>query len=425
MKKFIAKIHLWLSVPFGVVITILCLTGALLVFETEIQEVTNPSLYKAKVSDSGRMPINLLMPKVKEQLSDSVVISSVQIPSNSSKNYRMGFGQGRTSLLVDPYTAEIKGQVSPSAKGTFYSFIRRFHRWFLFQYSRDSFSWGKMITGVSTLVFVFIMITGIIIWVPKTLKMLKTRLSIKTNASRFRFWYDTHLAGGIWVALLLLTMCLTGLTWSFNWYRNGFYKVFGVETSAPSQVVQQTQQGQGNGRGSQEGRPERVDGNSDKQGQINREGRGGERPEGAENPERQERSGGRGGYQRQGGPNYAVWDDVYASLSKENPRAKAISIQNGTASVSINKRGNTRASDSYTFDGLTGEITDIKYYKYQDRSSKIRGWIYAVHVGTWGGMFTRILYFIACLAGASLPLTGYYIYLKKWRVRRKKKTRTA
>ena len=26
-------------------------------------------------------------------------------------------------------------------------------------------------------------------------------------------------------------MALTGLSWSFSWYRTGFYKVFGVETT--------------------------------------------------------------------------------------------------------------------------------------------------------------------------------------------------
>lgn len=38
MKKFFAKIHLWLSIPFGIIIAIVCLTGAILVFETEILE---------------------------------------------------------------------------------------------------------------------------------------------------------------------------------------------------------------------------------------------------------------------------------------------------------------------------------------------------------------------------------------------------
>ena len=38
MRKFFAKVHLWLSIPFGIIIAIVCLTGAILVFETEILE---------------------------------------------------------------------------------------------------------------------------------------------------------------------------------------------------------------------------------------------------------------------------------------------------------------------------------------------------------------------------------------------------
>ena len=40
---------------------------------------------------------------------------------------------------------------------------------------------------------------------------------------------DLHVAGGMYALFFLLAMALTGLTWSFGWYRTGFYKVFGVE----------------------------------------------------------------------------------------------------------------------------------------------------------------------------------------------------
>ena len=33
----------------------------------------------------------------------------------------------------------------------------------------------------------------------------------------------------MYALFFLLAMALTGLTWSFGWYRTGFYKVFGVE----------------------------------------------------------------------------------------------------------------------------------------------------------------------------------------------------
>ncbi len=36
MKKFFHKIHLWLAIPFGVLITLVFLTGAMLVFEDDI-----------------------------------------------------------------------------------------------------------------------------------------------------------------------------------------------------------------------------------------------------------------------------------------------------------------------------------------------------------------------------------------------------
>ena len=58
-------------------------------------------------------------------------------------------------------------------------------------------------------------------------------------------------------------------------------------------------------------------------------------------------------------------------------------------------------------------FTETSLYQHQDKSGKIRGWIYSVHVGNWGGMFTRILTFIAALLGAALPLTGYYLWIKR------------
>ena len=61
-------------------------------------------------------------------------------------------------------------------------------------------------------------------------KALKNSLKIVAGKGWRRFWYDLHVAGGMYTLIFLLAMALTGLTWSFSWYRTGFYKVFGVET---------------------------------------------------------------------------------------------------------------------------------------------------------------------------------------------------
>jgi uncharacterized iron-regulated membrane protein len=69
---------------------------------------------------------------------------------------------------------------------------------------------------------------------------------------------------------------------------------------------------------------------------------------------------------------------------------------------------------------MNGETRDNQQVTpAQDKASKVRAGIYKTHVGSWGGMLTRILTFLAVLIGATLPLTGYYLWLK--RILRKKK----
>lgn len=380
MKKILVKLHLWLAIPFGIIITILCLTGALLVFETEIQQITNPKRFYVNEVKENPIPLNELIPMVQKQLPDSVSVSSVTFPAQPNRTYRMGMsGMGRTSVVVNPYTGEVVDTVTPYAKGEFFSAVRRLHRWFLYPMQRDKINWGKMLTGTTTLIFVFILITGIIIWLPKTITTLKRRTRIKTGAGRFRFWYDMHLVGGIYMAIILLTMSLTGLTWSFDWYRTGFYKLFGVEITQ--------------GHSQPQPKPNQVQASSGKPS--------GERGE-------------RGGRAKKN-PDYVIWTNIYHQLAESNPGYKTISLQNGSATVSTTKAGNTRASDKYVFDSRTGEITEIQLYKDNPKSSKMRGWIYSIHVGSWGGIFTRILYLVACLVGVTLPLSGYYIYIRKHR----------
>lgn len=107
-------------------------------------------------------------------------------------------------------------------------------------------------------------------------------------------------------------------------------------------------------------------------------------------------------------------------MKTHNPDYKQITFSKGTATVSFNRLGNQRAADRYTFNPHNGEIIGTTFYEDTDKVSKIRGWIYSVHVGNWGGLFTRILTFIAALIGCTLPLTGYYLWLRRLRQRRGK-----
>ena len=229
MKKIFEKIHLWLSVPFGLIITLICFSGAMLVFEDEVNELFRHELYYVETVGEVPLPIEQLLEKVTATLPDSVSVTSVSISSDSERAYQVNLSKPRrASLYVDQYTGEVKGK---SERSGFFMFMFRMHRWLLDSMNpgNEGIFWGKMIVGVSTLLFVFVLISGIAIWWPRTRKTLKNSLKISTKKGWKRFWYDLHVAGGMYSLIFLLAMSLTGLTWSFPWYRAAFYKVFGVE----------------------------------------------------------------------------------------------------------------------------------------------------------------------------------------------------
>ncbi|OKZ08179.1 PepSY-associated TM helix domain-containing protein [Bacteroides nordii] len=404
MKKIFRQIHLWLSIPFGLIITVICFSGAALVFENEIMELCRHDFYYVSKVEETPLPAGELAQKVAATLPDSISVTGISISSDPAKAYQVNLSKPRrASVYIDQYTGEIKGKYE---RAPFFTTMFKLHRWLLDSMKPDGgIFWGKMIVGVSTLMFVFVLISGIIIWIPRSTKALKNSLKISVNKGWKRFWYDLHIAGGLYTFIFLLALSLTGLTWSFSWYRTGFFKVFGVEMQEKGELRME------NGEGKKRDMKEKE--RSEKEGE-NRKGRN----------------------QRKGETQsllpskfsplpspYALWQKVYEQLKVQNPDYKQITVSNGTANVSFNRFGNQRASDRYSFNPRNGEITETTLYKDLDNSGKIRGWIFSVHVGSWGGMFTRILSFIASLLGATLPLTGYYLWIKKEIARSARKRR--
>ncbi|MDE7128352.1 MAG: PepSY domain-containing protein, partial [Bacteroidales bacterium] len=235
-KKFFRTLHLWLSVPFGIFITLICFSGAMMVYEKEINELCRHDLYFVKDVKSAPLPMDSLMAVVSSALPDSVSVSGVTISPDPERAWQVSLSKPRrASVYVDQYTGEIKGR---SERLPFFNTMFHMHRWML----GSSKGAGKQIVGISTLVLVVILLTGLLMWLTNRNKPLSKSLTISFCKGWPRFWHDLHVAGGIYVTVFLLALALTGLTWSFSWYRNGFYKVLGVETSAGGSNGVQVQQ---------------------------------------------------------------------------------------------------------------------------------------------------------------------------------------
>ena len=429
MRKFFAKLHLWLSIPFGIVITITCFTGALLVFEEEIT-----ALRMVSVTPVGEpLPLNILADKVDATLPADVDVKGVVVPASPDEAYRVNLSKPKkAAVYVNQYTGEVIGK---DERLPFFKTIFRLHRWLMDSNPGDGkLFWGKIIVGASTLACVVILITGLVIWWPRNRKMLRNRLQIAVRKGKNRFWYDLHVAGGFYALLLLLSMALTGLNWSFEWYRSGVNSLFGAGVSIDNVVaesistaVDETLVCPGNCRA------------CTLPACVHSTGNGAVTPDTAEPltaanwnvdavtaatnvadtryvdagtavsifevdavtaaiPQNTE---------------FDTWQKAFENVSGLVTNFETITVSNGTVSVKNSNYGNIRAADKYLFDVNTGGIERVELYKDSNREGKISGWFYSVHTGSWGGCFSKICSFLAALLGATLPLTGYYFWIKR------------
>lgn len=391
MIKFFRKIHLWLSVPFGIIVTLICFSGAMLIFEPEITRSVKSNIYYVTDVKESPLPMGELMETVKATLPDSVSINGVTVFEDASRTYQVNLSKPRrASLFIDQYSGKITGKYERLG---FFSTMFKLHRWLLDSANPhgEGLKIGKLLVGISTLVFVIALISGVVIWWPKARKNFKKSLSISFSNGWKGFWKGLHVAGGMYALIFVLAMALTGLTWSFDWYRTAFYAVCGVEHTPRNFSRTTTSKGNNDG--------EKRDG----EGHRGRRHNGGE---GRHEVGNRHEGGGRRHSE------FGRWQEVYETLKAQNPEAPKITISSEKAAVTLGNTGNGRASDSYEFNRRSGELSLVTKYTDSNEADKLRGWIYSIHTGSLGGLFTRILWLLGALLGASLPLTGYYIWIK-------------
>ena len=99
MKKAFRRIHLWLSVPFGLIITVICLSGAALVFEDEVMELCRHDLYYVEKAGGAPLPVEHLIGKVAETLPDSVTVTGVSISSDAERAYQVSLSKPRRASI--------------------------------------------------------------------------------------------------------------------------------------------------------------------------------------------------------------------------------------------------------------------------------------------------------------------------------------
>ena len=101
-KKVFRKIHLWLSVPAGIFITLICFSGAMMVFEKEITEWCRHDLYFVQEVKEHALPQEKIVDIVAATLPDSVTVTGVNTSDEADRAWQVTLSKPRrASVHVD------------------------------------------------------------------------------------------------------------------------------------------------------------------------------------------------------------------------------------------------------------------------------------------------------------------------------------
>lgn len=197
-------LHQILGLASGLIIAVACFTGALLVFQVEITAALHPARNHVQIG-SARLDVDALMDSTSRRLGGHV--EALTTPADSTRPVKLVMADG-TQAYVNPYTARIVDVHHGGER--FFEVTEAIHRRLL------AGEVGRRIIGIATVCLIAILLSGIVIWWPRTLHALRAHLTFKHPTGWKRRNYDLHVVLGIYATLVLLAVGATGLVWSFR-----------------------------------------------------------------------------------------------------------------------------------------------------------------------------------------------------------------
>ena len=79
MRKLFRQLHLWLSVPFGVVVTLVCFSGAMLVFEDEVVRLSHRELFHTEPVGRPVVTLDEAARRVAATLPEGIRVTGVTV----------------------------------------------------------------------------------------------------------------------------------------------------------------------------------------------------------------------------------------------------------------------------------------------------------------------------------------------------------
>lgn len=381
LRKTIFWIHLAVGVIAGLIILLMSATGVLLTYEKQITYWADTRNYQSSspVAGAARLPVETLLAKARDAQPQSPVVSILQ-RADAAAPTAIGFTGNRT-VFYNSYTGDALGEGSKGAR-SFFRFVTDWHRWLGMEGA--SRATGRAVTGISNLVFLFIVVSGLYLWWPRkqTWQQFKNILWFRRGLPGKARDFNWHNVIGFWSFVPLFAIVLSGVVISYQWAGNLVYRAVGETPPAPAPAAPRAGEGQPRGNNSSPSSAPTFDGLNQLWARAEQQ-----------TPD---------------------WRSISLRLPGSSEAPIAFSIDRGTG-------GEPQKRGTLTLNRKTGEV--IRWEPFSDLSNgrKLRSILRFAHTGEVGGIVGQTIAGLVSLGGCFLVYTGLALAWRRfwaWRGRR-------
>lgn len=223
-RKTIFWMHLACGISAGIIVLMMSVTGVILTYERQMQVWEDRSYYAEPEAGQQRMTADELIDA--SRALEGFEPDSLLISSDETAPAVLRQGRGATQYL-NPYTGEAYSPHSDSMSA-FFATVRGWHRWF--NVTGEGRATARDITGAANLMFLFLVLSGIYLWLPKIFAWATIRARIlfnKRNIDGQARDFNWHHVFGFWAALPLVVVISTATVFNYSWANNLVYRLAG------------------------------------------------------------------------------------------------------------------------------------------------------------------------------------------------------
>ena len=220
VKSALLRLHSIVGLVHALLLSLIALTGVIMSFEDEVLDHLNAGIMGTAPRTTPALLPDELVARLKA-VPNAGRVASITLSSDPSAAVHIRFARdeqgGRpSSFYIDPYDGHVLGV--PYGED-FFATVRRLHRWLLIP--GDSKGWGRQITGVAAIGLIVMLVSGLVLRWPRRVSSVKMWLKPDLALSGRGLHRSLHAVIGTWVLPIYLVMTLTGLWYSFDWYKDG------------------------------------------------------------------------------------------------------------------------------------------------------------------------------------------------------------